>query len=166
VGKLSKREEVDLTRIYRCLSDKTRLRIFHLLAHCPLCVSHMQDVLELPQTKVSQHLGGLRKQSLAEARRLGTWMVYSLPVSRAEPLDAVVCCVKNFGRADMQLFMDFKRLEKLKSSIKWKRGVMGNGSLTQKIPVLRNSHPCDPPCPPVAALLRNPRNPAAAVARV
>jgi ArsR family transcriptional regulator, arsenate/arsenite/antimonite-responsive transcriptional repressor len=143
---------MDLTRIYRCLSDATRLRIFHLLTHNPLCVSHLQEVLELPQTKVSQHLAGLRKQNLAEAGRLGTWMVYSVPASRAEPLDAVVCCVKNFGRADMQLFMDFKRLEKLKASAKWKRGVPGNGRLPRGIRPVTVSKPCGNPCPPVAAL--------------
>ena len=52
---------MDLIQIYECFCDATRLRIIHLLAHGPLCVCRFQEILELPQTKVSQQLAYLRK---------------------------------------------------------------------------------------------------------
>ncbi|HEY5742743.1 MAG TPA: metalloregulator ArsR/SmtB family transcription factor, partial [Terrimicrobiaceae bacterium] len=62
---------VELIRIYQCFCDATRLRIIHLLTRCPLCVCHFQEILDIPQTKVSQHLAYLRKKGLVEMHK--TW---------------------------------------------------------------------------------------------
>ena len=48
--------------------------VIHLLTRGPLCVCHFQEILGLPQTKVSQHLAYLRKKGMVECTRHGTWM--------------------------------------------------------------------------------------------
>jgi len=58
---------MNLVQIYRCLCDKTRLRILHLLKQGPLCVCHFQDILQVPQVAVSKHLAYLRKTGMVEA---------------------------------------------------------------------------------------------------
>ena len=71
---------MELIEIYQCFCDATRLRIIHLLTRGPLCVCHFQEILGIPQTKVSQHLAYLRKKGMVECTRHGTWMIYSLPL--------------------------------------------------------------------------------------
>jgi|ERR1700722_7184237 arsenite transporter len=61
-----------LPEIYRAFSDRTRLRILNLLLQQPLCVCHVQDVLDLPQVNTSQHLAYLRKA--------GGWLTRSILV--------------------------------------------------------------------------------------
>ena len=51
---------VSVDRMFRALSDRTRLRILHLLLPGELCVCHLVNVLDLPQPKVSRHLAYLR----------------------------------------------------------------------------------------------------------
>ena len=51
---------------HELLADSLRLRIVNLLIEGPLCVCHFQDVLEIPQVKVSQQLAYLRKHGMVE----------------------------------------------------------------------------------------------------
>ena len=37
---------MDLLSIYQCLCDRTRLRMLHALAGGPLCVGHLQEILD------------------------------------------------------------------------------------------------------------------------
>jgi ArsR family transcriptional regulator len=58
-----------LTSILRALGDDTRLRIFTLLAKAELCVCEIEDILDLSQSLVSNHLAVLRRAGLVESRR-------------------------------------------------------------------------------------------------
>jgi len=69
---------VDVNRLFRAFSDKTRLRILHLLLAGELCVCDIMDVLKVPQAKTSRHLGYLRRAGLVQARDEGQWSYYSL----------------------------------------------------------------------------------------
>jgi len=64
--------------LFRAFSDRTRLRILHLLRDGELCVCDLIDVLQAPQAKVSRHLAYLRRAGLVSARREGLWQYYSL----------------------------------------------------------------------------------------
>lgn len=66
------------TRIFKALSDETRLRILSLLAQGELCVCDLMATLELPQSTVSRHLAFLRNAGLVQDRRQGVWMFYRL----------------------------------------------------------------------------------------
>jgi len=110
---------VELIRIYQCFCDATRLRILHLLRRGPLCVCHFQEVLDLPQVKVSQHLAYLRKRGMVEARRHGQWMIYSLPSRPSPGLEANLKCLQDCALSDKRFRADLRRLEKVKSGRAW-----------------------------------------------
>jgi ArsR family transcriptional regulator, arsenate/arsenite/antimonite-responsive transcriptional repressor len=66
------------SRLFKALSDETRLRIVALLAHGELCVCHLEGALALSQPKVSRHLATLRAAGLVEDRRDGSFVHYRL----------------------------------------------------------------------------------------
>lgn len=110
---------MDLIQIYQCLCDRNRLRIVHLLTHGPLCVCHFQEVLKLPQAKVSQHLAYLRKREMVETTRSGTWMIYSLPKRRSHELEANLKCLQDCVTSDKLFREDLKRLASVKKCTGW-----------------------------------------------
>ncbi|MDQ6968745.1 MAG: metalloregulator ArsR/SmtB family transcription factor [Mariprofundaceae bacterium] len=68
-----------LSASFKALGDPVRLRLFALLGHSKeLCVCHLVDALQLPQSTVSRHLSILRHAGLLETRREGKWMYYHL----------------------------------------------------------------------------------------
>jgi ArsR family transcriptional regulator, arsenate/arsenite/antimonite-responsive transcriptional repressor len=71
----------DLERVFRALSDKTRLRILALIGGNEVCVCHIHDSLGLAQPTVSRHLAYLRRAGLVDTRRDGVWMHYQLSAS-------------------------------------------------------------------------------------
>lgn len=110
---------MELIRIYQCFCDATRLRIIHLLTQGPLCVCHFQDALDLPQTKVSQHLAYLRKHAMVETTRRGTWIIYSLPTKPSAELVANLKCLQDCAVSDKRFRGDLKRLAKAKKCGEW-----------------------------------------------
>lgn len=89
----------DVDMMFRAFSDRTRLRILHLLRGGELCVCDLVEVLGLPQPKVSRHLAYLRKAGLVQARKQGLWMHYRLAPRRtafhAKLLECLRVCFKD-----------------------------------------------------------------------
>src|SRR5688500_256294 len=105
---LKKATPVDL--VFRAFSDRTRLRILHLLRGGELCVCDLVKVLDVPQPKASRHLAYLRRAGLVTARKEGLWMHYSLAPARSvfhqKLLDCLACCfadVPELARDDARL---------------------------------------------------------------
>jgi ArsR family transcriptional regulator len=64
---------------FEVLSDPIRRRILSLLLiHDERCVCDLNAALDVPQPKVSRHLGVLREAGLVLTRREGVWMHYRL----------------------------------------------------------------------------------------
>lgn len=79
----STRASRDLLVALKALADETRLRIFVLLTRQELCVCEIEDILNLSQSLVSNHLAVLRQAGLVKARRDAEdarWIFY-----RADP---------------------------------------------------------------------------------
>jgi len=72
----------DLLRIFKALSDETRLRIIKLLEAGELCVCDLVAALDMSQPKVSFHLNALKEAGLIKDRKQGKWSHY-----RIEPDD-------------------------------------------------------------------------------
>ena len=72
----------EYVRLFKALSDETRLRVMILISKKELCVCQIEDSLGLAQVKVSRHLAVLRHAGLVNVRREGLWMYYSLVVPR------------------------------------------------------------------------------------
>jgi len=74
----------DALRIFRSLSDPTRLRIVSLLLRKELCVCELMFILKMEQSRVSHQLRILRDADIVEDRREGKWIVYAIP-ERSRP---------------------------------------------------------------------------------
>ncbi len=66
----------ELQRVFKILSDPTRLRILGLLEREELVVQELMDVLGMAQSRVSRHLAILREAGLLVDRRDGTYVSY------------------------------------------------------------------------------------------
>jgi ArsR family transcriptional regulator len=79
-----------LTRVFKALSDETRLQMVALLLQeGELCVCDFVDVLGVTQSKASRHLRHLVNAGLLDDRRDGTWVYFRL-VAKPEPAQAHV----------------------------------------------------------------------------
>jgi ArsR family transcriptional regulator, arsenate/arsenite/antimonite-responsive transcriptional repressor len=99
-------------RVFRALSDRTRLRILHLLLPGELCVCHLVDVLDLPQPKVSRHLAYLRSAGLVIARKEGLWNYYRLASAQSEFNKKLLECLESCFREMPELARDAEQLKK------------------------------------------------------
>jgi ArsR family transcriptional regulator, arsenate/arsenite/antimonite-responsive transcriptional repressor len=65
--------------VYRALADPIRLELLALIAGTgPICVCHLHERLPYSQSRISKHLGTLRRAGLVTTRREGTWIYYSV----------------------------------------------------------------------------------------
>ncbi len=69
----------EIARIFRALSDPTRIRILRLLRDRDLCVCELMHVLSMEQSRISHQLRVLRDAGLVEDRREGRWIIYRIP---------------------------------------------------------------------------------------
>jgi ArsR family transcriptional regulator len=68
----------ELLRIFKALSDETRLRIIKILEKGELCVCDITAALDMVQPKVSFHLNALKEAGLIIDRKAGRWTHYRL----------------------------------------------------------------------------------------
>jgi len=102
-----------LTRLFRALSDNTRLRLISLLHVRSLSVSELQEVLGVPQSVVSRQLSILHSVKLVKWRRHGLRIRYSL--SRAPLLNYPVSAfLKEVHPFFSELQADARKLEEFK----------------------------------------------------
>lgn len=102
-----------LLSVYKCLCDETRLRILQLLQISPLCVCHIQHILDVSQVNTSRHLAYLKKHGLVETTRFQNWTIYSLPESRCPELDRNLACLQDLSGSEKQFIEDRKKLNLL-----------------------------------------------------
>ena len=102
-----------LAATFKAFSDPSRLRILHLLLQQPLCVCHLQELLDLPQVNVSQDLAYLRKAGLVDFTRVQTWKVYRLRSPRLREVELSLRCLAESAKSDPILSSDLKRLPRV-----------------------------------------------------
>lgn len=107
---------MECVSVYKCLADETRLRILNLLRGGPLCVCHVQEALQLPQSKVSKQLGYMKKHGLLESRRHNNWTIYDIVRKEGSLLDANLKELEaTFGEGEYR--EDLECLGKLDTSV-------------------------------------------------
>lgn len=108
-------------KIFKALSDETRLRILSLLGEGELCVCDLMAILDLPQSTVSRHLATLRNAELVTDRRQGVWMYYRLAAGDGQlPLEFLVALPARLaqtpqGKDDQSALLAY--LEKKESAV-------------------------------------------------
>lgn len=86
-------------RLFKALSDETRLRILKMLEQRPLCVCEIQYVLKGSQPNISHHLKTLSDAGLVESKKDGLWVDYRLPDRPETPLHAAALSMVSQGLA-------------------------------------------------------------------
>lgn len=85
--------EPDSTSVHDALgalSEPLRWEIVALLSGGERCVCDLEDVLDLPQSRLSYHLSVLRKAGILSSRREGRWMYYSVSAEALAGLGAAL----------------------------------------------------------------------------
>ena len=102
--------------VYKCLCDVTRLRILNLLGNGPLCVCHLQDILQEPQVKISKHLGYLKQNGLVDCERRANWSIYSICAKPNALLSQNLKCLQDLVHEEPTFRADLRRLKKTDTS--------------------------------------------------
>jgi ArsR family transcriptional regulator len=101
--------------MFRAFSDRTRLRILHLLQDGERCVGDLVEILRIEQPSASRHLAYLRRAGLVRVRKAGNWSYYALSPSAApfhqKLLECLACCVREIP----ELRRDTARAEQIQN---------------------------------------------------
>ncbi|MGC8849162.1 MAG: ArsR/SmtB family transcription factor [Candidatus Bathyarchaeia archaeon] len=76
--KVDERKVKVQSRIFKALSDPTRLKMLTLLSVREMCVCEIMVALDATQPTISYHLNILEKADLIKHERRGRWIFYSL----------------------------------------------------------------------------------------
>jgi ArsR family transcriptional regulator len=84
----------DFAKLFKALSDETRIRILKVLLERECCVCEVMQALDISQSRASRNLGLLEDAGFIKSRRDGLWIVYSIDEQRmnnyAAPLIALL----------------------------------------------------------------------------
>jgi len=65
-------------KIFKALSDETRLRIYLLLLQGELCVCELVNILNMEQSRISHSVRILKEAGLVVNQREGKWCIYAI----------------------------------------------------------------------------------------
>ncbi len=68
----------DIVKVFKTLSDDTRLRILNLLTQRECCVCEVMQALQISQARASRNLSALYDAGFLKLRREGLWALYSI----------------------------------------------------------------------------------------
>jgi ArsR family transcriptional regulator len=74
-------------KIFKALSDSSRIRIIKMLQKKPLCVCEIREALQLATSTVSKHLSILREAGFITDWKDGKWINYKI---NPDPPNALV----------------------------------------------------------------------------
>jgi ArsR family transcriptional regulator len=86
----SQKQAQSLAQTFRLLGDPTRLRILMVLGNGEHNVTHICRTLRMSQPTVSRHLSILKMSSIAEARRDGKEIYYSVPTPTRRVIKSLI----------------------------------------------------------------------------
>jgi len=98
--------------MFRAFSDRTRLRILHLLLRGELCVCDIVGVIRVPQPTASRHLAYLRRAGLITKRKQGLWAYYKLTAAKSAFHRSLLKCLRQCFRDVPELAHDAKGIGK------------------------------------------------------
>ena len=67
---------MQVTELFKVLSDETRLRIINLIYLQDLCVCELVEILQESQPKISKHIAKLRQIGLVTTKRNEQYIYY------------------------------------------------------------------------------------------
>ncbi|MEO8201469.1 MAG: metalloregulator ArsR/SmtB family transcription factor [Gemmatimonadota bacterium] len=88
----------DLDLLFRGFADPTRIRILNVLAAGELCVCDITEILKLPQSTASRHLGYLLRSGLVEVLYEWKFSHYRLAEPQHPIQQTLITCVRTCFR--------------------------------------------------------------------
>ena len=105
-------------KIFKALSNETRIRIMALLYQRELCVCEIEKILHINQTTASRHLNILKYSGLVKDRREGLWIYYSIVKPMDEIGKRILGCFDDIIKNYTDLNIDKKILNNCKVNTK------------------------------------------------
>jgi len=103
----------ELTKLFKALSDETRIRILKILMERECCVCELMQALGISQTRASRNLSILEDAGLVRSRRDGLWITHYLDESGMKEYAAEVVELVNKALEGNELAVqDRERLRK------------------------------------------------------
>ncbi|GEO23924.1 ArsR/SmtB family transcription factor [Cyclobacterium qasimii] len=100
-------------RVFKALSEESRVRILHLLMqNKELCISDLEHILEFTQTKTSRHVTYLKNAGLIGSKKRDQWTFYYVLDEAHEILNQIL----KFIKKDQNLLRDQEVYEILYSN--------------------------------------------------
>lgn len=102
----------EIIKIYKALSDESRLRVLNLLFRRECCVCEVEQVLDVSQSKASRMLSALMNAGLLSHRQEGLWSLYSIDWdSMDDKQRAILKAVQQGFEGDLRMKTDLEALE-------------------------------------------------------
>lgn len=104
----------DLVKVFKALSDETRLRILNLLLARECCVCEVTQALDISQTRASRNLNILYDARLLKLQKDGLWSLYSIDRQQAgrDGLLHIIQAVEKGLYGNETARIDLERLKK------------------------------------------------------
>lgn len=101
----------NLVKLFKALSDETRIRILHILLERECCVCEVMQALNISQSRASRNLGILEDAGFIKSRRDGLWILYSIDAEAKEgQLASLVETLRSSLTDDQTVLQDKERL--------------------------------------------------------
>ncbi len=100
----------DLVKVFKILSDESRLRMLMLLTIEELCVCQIMGVLGISQPLVSRNISILSNAGLLDERREGKLIFYSIKKNLPETKDKLIKLLKKELKDDSIFKEDMESL--------------------------------------------------------
>lgn len=103
----------DFVKLFKALSDETRLRMLNILLERECCVCEVMQALDISQTRASRNLAALYEAGFLKLRRDGFWSLYSIDMDDMNEFVAdLVQAVAKAMEGNKMLEQDRQRLKK------------------------------------------------------
>ena len=103
----------EVLKVFKALSDETRLRILYLLLERECCVDEVMRAMRISQTRASRNLGILHDADLLKVKRDGPWVLYSIDEKAMERAYAGLAeVIRNAFKDDKTAFRHQERLKR------------------------------------------------------
>ena len=102
----------DLLKVYKALSDESRLRVLNILFERECCVCEVEQVMDVSQSKASRILGTLYDVGFLNLRKDGLWSLYSINWDgMGENMKGILEAARKGFEGNIQMEKDQERLK-------------------------------------------------------
>ncbi|NJN28162.1 MAG: metalloregulator ArsR/SmtB family transcription factor [Cyclobacteriaceae bacterium] len=101
------------SRIFKALSEESRVRIINLLHHHgEMCISDIEQILDFTQTKTSRHMSYLKNAGMVGYRKSDQWIFYYIQ----DEVQGLLGQIWNYVEKDQVLTKDIQIFEVMYSN--------------------------------------------------